>query len=266
VTRVTVYHLTRPARLPLIEEEGLRTRADLSQRLGPPGPFDEAAPGRYAHGRRVSAYLDESHAEGKVAEHGAGFISFTVDPAKALGVPGKLRDGDPEAYWAAAEPLDRWLDDGPPDHLEVHQNVPVRAKHLRLHAPRFRPEDLGSYGPIVEAVADDDRIAAKGLMHLAIIASDAEFDSEEFRAAAALAWRDEPDPEDLVNEMVEIGVDRVCSAALAEVNAAAPDAAARLREVLDETREWAEQQAMEPGHAVFVRSAAVLGELGRSTH
>ena len=54
--RVTVYHLTPPKRLPLIEEEGLKTRAELSGLLGEPGELDQAAPGTFAHGKRVSAY------------------------------------------------------------------------------------------------------------------------------------------------------------------------------------------------------------------
>ncbi|MBW3664122.1 MAG: hypothetical protein KY469_13565, partial [Actinobacteria bacterium] len=173
--RVTVFHLTRVRRLPLIEEEGLRTRADLSDRLGPPGELDRAAPGAYAHGRRVSAYLEQRHAEQHVDEHGPGLVSFTVDPRKTLAVPSRHRDGDPAAYWQQAQPLSAWMADGtPPDDLEVHVNVPVRAKHVRLHAPLVRDEDLGAYAPLVAAVADD-RLSAKALMHLAVIASSDDF-------------------------------------------------------------------------------------------
>jgi hypothetical protein len=263
VERVTVHHLTRPAHLPLIEVEGLRTRADLSGRFGPPDAEDDAAPGRYAHGRRVSAYLRAEHARGQVAEHGGGHVTFTVDVAKALGVPGSARTGDPEAYWAAGRPLEEWLAAGdPPDDLEVHQPVPVRAKHLEIRAALLGEDELNDYAPIVAAVADDDRLVAKALMHLAIIASAGDFGSPAFNAAVALAWRDEPDRDDLTDELHQIGVDKVASAALAELGATAPDAVQRLREVLDETREWGEQQGADDAEAVLVRSTMVLQEFG----
>ena len=256
--RVTVYHLTPPRRLPLIEEEGLRTRADLSGRLGPLGELDKAAPGTFAHGKRVSGYLDQDYATGRVSEHGAGLVSYTVDPKKAIAAPASKRDGDAEPYWDAAKPLAAWLDDDPPEDLEVHQNVGVRAKFLRLHAPLLGEEDLGDYAPIVAEVADDDRLSAKALMHLAIIASEGDFDSPEFLAACALAWRDEEDPKGLVDELVETDPDKVASAALAMYGGEATEAAARLRETLDETREWAERNALQPGQALFARTAAVL--------
>lgn len=258
--RVTVYHLTRPHRLPLIEEEGLRTRADLSRRLGPPAEFDEAAPGRFAHGKRVSAYLELDHARGKVDEHGGGLVSFTVDPAKTLAAPGSLRDGDPAAYWEAAQPLAAW-GDAAPDDLEVHQDVPVRAKHLRLHAPLLGPQELGDYAPLVDAVADEDRLSAKALMHLAIIASDGEFESPDFLAACAFAWRDREDREDLVDELMELDPDKVASAALAEHGATAPQATGRLRDALESTREWSDENGIEHGRGIFARTAVILDAL-----
>ena len=260
--RVTVYHLTAPRRLPLIEEEGLRTRADLSARLGEPGAFDRAAPGTYAHGKRVSAYLDLETAKGHVAEHGAGLVSFSVDPSKALAAPSSDRDGDPAAYWAKARPLAEWLATAShPDDLEVHQNVPVRAKYLRLHAPLLGAEELGPYAPIVEEVADEDRLSAKALMHLAVIASRGAFDSPAFLAACALAWRDEEDPDGLVRELMETDPDKVASAALAMYGAEAQDAVGTLREALEETRTWADENGLEHGRALFARTALVLEEL-----
>jgi len=259
VDRVTVFHLTRVRRLPLIEEEGLRTRADLSDLLGPPDELDRAAPGAYAHGRRVSAYLERDHAEQHVDEHGPGLVTYTVDPRKTLAVPSRHRDGSPAGYWENARPLAAWLGEGtPPDDLEVHVNVPVRAKHVRLHAPLVRDADLGEYAPLVSAVADEDRLSAKALMHLAVIASSDDFDSSSFTAAAALAWRDEPDPADLLAELLEVDPDKVASAALAEYGAAAPDATKRLREVLEDTREWADENGMPHGRGILARTAVVL--------
>jgi hypothetical protein len=263
VARVTVHHLTKPPRLPLIEEQGLRTRADLSALLGPPEGIDTTAPGTYANGKRVSGWYSEDHARTQVEVLGAGYVSYTVDPAKTLAVPASVREaGDLEAYWDAATPLKAWLADGDvPDDLEVHQNVPVRAKHITLHAPLFREEDLGEYAPLVAAVADDDRLSAKALMHLAVIASDGDFDSPDFRAGCALAWRDEPDPPKLVRELMETDPDKVASAALAEHNATTPDLVARLREVLEETRAWSEENGLEPGQGLLSRMSVVLEEL-----
>ena len=260
--RITVYHLTLPKRLPLIEEEGLRTRADLSSLYGPPGELDRAAPGTFAPGKRVSGWYSETYARSQVDVFGGGLVSYSVDPAKTLAAPASRREGDPAAYWQATRPLKAWLqDDRIPEDLEGHQNLPVRAKHLRLHAPIVTAEQLGDYAPVVEAVADEDRLTAKALMHLAIIASDGDFDSEAFLAACALAWRDEPDPDRLVRELIETDPDKVASAALAEQGATAPAAVGRLREVLEETRIWADQNGMEPGQGLFARTAAILDEL-----
>lgn len=262
MSRVTVYHLTPPQRLPLIEEQGLRTRADLSGMLGEPGQLDRAAPGAFAHGKRVSAYLDLDHARTHVAEHGAGLVSFSVDPRKALATTGRLRDEDPEQYWEAARPLATWLDEGEtPDDLEIHQPVPVRAKYVTLHAPLLGEDDLGPYAPLVAEVADEDRLSAKALMHLAIIASDGDFESPAFLAACALAWRDEEDPEDLIGELIETDPDKVASAALAMYGAEAPDAVEALRGALERTREWADENGLEHGRGLFARTALVLDDL-----
>lgn len=264
VARVTVHHLTPPRRLPLIEEEGLRTRADLSGYLGEPGDLDRAAPGTYAHGKRVSAYLEEEHAVERAPDLGAGLVVFTVDPAKTLAAPESVRLAvdDLGEYWEQARPLADWLEgDDPPTDLEVHQNVPVRAKYIELRAPLLDEGDLGMYAPVVAAVADDDRLMAKALMHLCVIASEGEFDSPAFSAACALAWRDQQDPPDLVQELGQLGADKVASAALAELHGRGPDAASHLREVLEATREWGDANGLEHGRALFARTAIVLEEL-----
>ncbi len=263
MSRVTVYHLTRPKRLPLIEEDGLRTRADVSGLYGPPGAFDQAAPGTYAAGKRVSAWTSEAFARSQTEGFGGGLVSYSVDPRKTLAVPAEVRDGaEPADYWAQARPLAAWQQDGPlPEDLEVHQNLPVRAKHLRLHAPIVTEEELGDYAPLVEAIGDSDRLSAKALMHLAVIACDTDFDGIDFTAACALAWRDEPDPAGLVRELVDLGPDKVASAALAEHGGLAPDLAGRLRKVLEDTRDWAEQNGLEHGQGLFARTAVILDEL-----
>lgn len=262
MARVTVHHLTPVRNLPLIEEDGLRSRADLSGRLGSVGELDRAAPGTYANGKRISGWLSLDHARTTVESCGAGHVSYSVDPAKTLAVPASLRDGDPAAYWEAAKPLADWQADGDlPEDLEVHTNVPVRAKYVQLHAPLLGDDDLGDYAPLVSAVADEDRLSAKALMHLAVIASEGDFASTDFLAACALAWRDEPDPPTLVRELVETDPDKVASAALAEHGAIAPEVTGRLRHVLDETREWADTQGIDHGRGLFARTAAVLDEL-----
>lgn len=262
MARVTLYHCTLPKRLPLIEEEGLRTRADLSGRYGPPGPLDQAAPGTYAHGKRVSGWYSETYAREQAPVLGGGFVSYTVDPAKVLAAPASERGEDPVGYWDGVRALREWLaDDQVPDDLEVHQNVPVRAKHLRLHAPLLGEEELGEYAAVVAAVGDEDRLSAKAIMHLAIIAGDGDFDSVDFLAACALAWRDTPDPDRIVRELMEMDPDKVASAALAEIGGEAPELAARLREVLEETREWSESNGMEHGRGLITRASVILDEL-----
>ncbi|MTV23811.1 hypothetical protein FTX61_00010 [Nitriliruptoraceae bacterium ZYF776] len=266
MARVTVYHLTAARNLPLIEEDGLRTRADLSGSLGPVEGIDRAAPGTYAHGKRVSGWVSKDHALTTVGDLGPGLVSYTVDPKKTLAAPASLREqGDAAAYWEAARPLAAWQADGDlPDDLEVHQNLPVRAKYLTLHAPLVDEEQLGDYAPLVAAVADEDRLSAKALMHLAVIASDGDFDSPDFLAACALAWRDEPDADSLVRELIETDPDKVASAALAEHGETAPEVTGRLRHVLDETREWGDAQGVDHGQALFARTAVILDELGEA--
>lgn len=262
MARVTLYHLTRPRRLPLIEEEGLRTRADLSERYGPPGELDQAAPGTFAHGKRVSGWTSLDHARTHVDELGGGLVSYSVDPAKTLAARASSRDGDDAAYWASARPLRDWLADGDlPDDLEVHQNLPVRTKHVRLHAPLVTEDQLGDYAPLVAAVADEDRLSAKALMHLAIIASDGDFDGPAFTAACALAWRDEPDPPNLVRELREVDPDKAASAALAELGGTAPEAVPVLREALEDTRAWADDNGLDHGSGLFARTAEILDTL-----
>jgi len=269
MSRVTVYHLTLPRRLPLIEESGLRTRADVSSLVGALGPFDQQAPGTYAHGKRVSAWLSIDHARSQVDTLGQGLVSFTVDPAKTLAASASQREaaeqaGDLASYWQSARPLRDWLADGThPDDLEVHQNVPVRVKHVRLHAPLFVADDLGPYADLVLPVVDEDRLSAKALMHVLLAACAGDFDGAAFRAACACAWRDEPDSPTLIRELMETDPDKVASAVLAEHQATAPDAVAELRAVLDETRQWAEANGMEPGQGLLERSGDVLNSLGR---
>lgn len=261
MSRVTVHHVTQPQRLPLIEEDGLRTRADLSKLLGPVGPEDEAAPGRYANGKRVSAFLNRDFAAAQVAQLGGGLVEFTVDPKKVLAAPASARDAaDPAKYWAAAKPLAEWLPDAP-DDLEVHSNVGVRVKFCDLKAPLFTDADLGDYAPLVAAVADEDRVSAKALMHLAVIAADGDFASPEFKAACALAWRDAADEGDIVGELVDIGPDKVASAALAEFGPSAPEAAEKLRATLEDTKEWAESNGLEIGKGIFARTALYLDQI-----
>ena len=263
LARITLYHLTLPKRLPLIEEEGLRTRIDLSGLYGPPSAFDQAAPGTYAPGKRVSGWYSASHGR-DLLQGAGGLVSYSVNPAKTLAgrASDRERADDPGEYWAGTRPLTAWLAEGePPADLEVHQNLAVRAKHLRLHAPIVGDDQLGEWAPLVAAVADADRLSAKALMHLAIIAADTDFDSTDFVAACALAWRDEPDPDGLVRELIDLDPDKVASAALAEHGTTSPELVARLREVLEETRSWSEQNGMEPGRGLFARTATILEEL-----
>ena len=262
MSRITVFHLTDVARLPLIEREGLRTHADLGELAGPLEGIDLAATGRFAHGKRVSAWANEAHARTTTAEHGAGLVSFTVDPGKVVAGRANVRASDADGYWDQTRPLSAWIADGDlPEDLEVHQPVPVRAKHLRLHAPLLADEDLGDWAPLVNAVADEDRLSAKALMHLAVIVSDGEVDTDSFRAACALAWRDAEDDPRLADELVETDPDKVASAALAEYGTVAPDISAVLRDALEETREWADENGVAHGAGLFARTGLILDEL-----
>lgn len=263
VSRVPILHLTRPVRLPLIEEEGLRTRADLSGLLGPVGDFDQAAPGTFARGKRVSGFVSSSFAAGRTEEHGVGLVASTVDPRKAVANTVAAREADaPSDYWAAARPLAEWQADGDlPEDLEVHVNVGIRAKFLELRAPLVTDDDLGDYAGLVHAAADEDRLSAKSLMHLAVIASEGDFESDVFLAACALAWRDRQDPASVMADLVELGPDKIASAALAEFGAESPEATLRLREVLDETRDWADENGIPHGQGILARTALVLDML-----
>ncbi len=261
--RVLVHHLTQPHRLPLIEEEGLRTRGELSSALGGLTELDEAARGKFAHGRRVSAWLDEDHALARTEDDGPGHVTWEVDPKRALAAPASLRDEvDPAAYWEATKPLAAWLADGEvPADLEVHVDRGVRAKYLQLRAPKFADGVLGDWAPLVAEIADEDRLSAKALMHLAIIDCDADFTSQPFLAACALAWRDEPDEDGLIAELLEADPDKVASAALAMYAGAAPEVIEQLRTVLEETREWSDAQGAEHGQGLLMRTAVVLDQL-----
>ncbi len=258
-----MFHLTLPIRLPLIEEEGLRTRADLSGLLGPVDDFDKAAPGTFARGKRVSGYLSSSFAADHTDEHGVGLAETSVDPRKAVANTVTARESQsPADYWSGARPLAAWQADGSlPDDLEVHVNVGVRAKFLELRAPLVTDEDLGHYAGLVHAAADEDRLSAKSLMHLAVIACDGDFDSDAFTAACALAWRDQPDPASVMTELLELGPDKIASAALAEFGGESPEATLRLREVLDETRDWADENGIPHGQGILARTALVLDTL-----
>ncbi len=261
--RVLVHHMTRPHRLALIEEEGLRTRGELSGAFGELEELDSAARGKFAHGRRVSAWLDEQHALAQAEDLGAGHVTWEVDPRRALAAPASLREeADAAAYWEATPPLQDWLaEDDVPDDLEVHVDRAVRTKFLQLRAPKFPEGRLGDWQGLVDEVADEDRLSAKALMHLAVIESEADFTSTPFEAACALAWRDEPDPDGLIAELLEADPDKVASAALAMYAGSAPDVVARLRDVLDETRVWSDENGVEHGQGVLMRTAVVLDQL-----
>lgn len=263
MSRVPVFHLTPVKHLPMIEEEGLRTRADLSGLLGPVDEFDRAAPGLFANGKRVSAWVSREQAAGCAEEYGPGLVTWSVDPAKAIANRASVRGEATAAdYWATTRPLAQWQDEGQlPEDLEVHVNVGVRTKFLQLLAPLATAHQLGDYAPLVAAVADEDRLSAKALMHLAIIAADGDFEGPEFTAASALAWRDAPDPKALTNELVDFGADKIASAALAEFGSAAPDAVARLREVLDMAREFADDNGLDHGEGILGLTAMQLAEV-----
>ncbi|MEY3020394.1 MAG: hypothetical protein RLZZ272_1378, partial [Actinomycetota bacterium] len=223
MSRVTVHHLTPVRRLPLIELDGLRTRVDLSGRLGPVEAFDLAAPAAFARGKRVSGWWSEEHALAQVATLGRGHVSYSVDPARVLAMRASEREADVERAWATARPLAAWLAEGEaPADLEVHQPLPVRAKHVRLHAPIVDDGSLGDWAPLVAGVSDQDRVAAKLLMHLALGLAADDLDGPAFLAAAAFAWRDEPDAADLSRRVGLADPEAVLTAVLAEQRTSAP--------------------------------------------
>lgn len=260
VRRVTVHHLTPPRRLPLIEEHGLRTRGELASSLGGLAPVDDGARGTFAHGKRVSAWLSLDHARTVVDQYGTGHVEWDVDPRRALAARASQREElAPADYWQATRPLAAWLaEDDVPEDLEVHVDRGVRAKYVRLMAPLATAEQLGRWAPLVDRVADEDRLSAKALMHLLIIDSEGDFDTPAFVAACALAWRDEQDEDDVVRELLDLDPDKVASGALAMYGDAAPEAAERLREVLTETREFADENGLEHGQAILARTAVHL--------
>jgi hypothetical protein len=269
VDRVTLYHRTALANLPLIEVDGLRTRIDLSERLGPVGEFDAAAAGRFARGRRVSGWASRGHADTLRDELGAGLVSFTVDPRKAVANRAVDRAKDPVAAWASARPLTAWLADAGGDvaalpvDLEVHQEQPVRSKLVRFHAPDLSDDDLGIHAGVIAAVADEDRVAAKLLMHLALAAADGDRESSAFRAACALAWRDEPDGHDLSQRIGRADAEAVLEAVLADLEDAAPDGAASLLGVLDGLRAEADANGEDLGRLMMDRSErSLIGIVG----
>lgn len=258
--RITVHHLTPLRRLPLIEEEGLRTRREMARLLGEPEGIDAAATGRYSHGKRISGWLDETAIADRTADHGRGHVSWSVDARRAVAAPASLREaGDAAAYWKAARPLKDWLADGAaPEDLEVHVDRPVRAKHLRFHAPLLTTEELGPYADLVGEVADEDRLSAKALMHLAIVASGGDFTSQAFDAACAFAWRDEVDEDGLIDELLATGADTVASAALAMYGSGGSEGVTLLRATLDETRQWSEENGVDNDEGLLARTSLVL--------
>lgn len=260
MARFSLHHLTRLTNLPLIETDGLKTRADLTDRHGPLTAFDTAATGTFAFGRRVSGFASFTHTTAVTGQFGSGYVTYDVDPARAVAQQASI--ADPEQYWATARPFAAWLAEGTlPDDLDVHTPVAIRAKRLTIKAPLLRDEDLDVYAPLVAAVADTDRLAAKALMHLAVIAAGDQPDTPVFAAACALAWRDTPDADAVLRELAEYGAARLASAALAEHGQVAPEATRILRDVLDEVRSFGAENGMEEDEAVRERTVAVLASL-----
>lgn len=257
--RVTVWHRTAPARLPAIEREGLRTRADLGATLGPLDAFDAAATGRFARGRRVSGWLTRDAADARAAALGAALVSFSVDPRRATALPASVREADPAGAWAAARPLAEWLAEGrEPADLEVHQDVPVRAKLLRLHAVDVPAAALGPYAPLVTAVADADRLAAKLLVHVLLAVATGEADDPAFLAASVLAWRDEPDDPRLPIEVARADLEAVVEAVLVDEAERAPEAVAVLTAALDALRAEAADAGVTADELIGERSTRTL--------
>lgn len=269
MSRVTLFHRAPAAALPLIEVDGLRTRIDLSDRLGGVGPFDEAATGRFARGRRVSGWTSRPEGADPRALAGPGVVSFTVDPRRVLANRAAQREEDPSAVWDRMRSLAEWLAevDGDvaalPDDLEVHQELPVRAKLVRIHAPDLTPDDLGAHAPLVAAVADEDRVAAKLVMHLELVLADGAADSVAYHAACAFAWREDVDAGDLGRRIARADVGTVLETVLADQEDGAPAVVAELRRVLDELRAEAEQRDGDLGALMMERSERSLAGIVR---
>jgi hypothetical protein len=265
--RVTLYHRTPAARLPLIEIDGLLTRIELGDRLGELDAFDAAATGRFARGRRVSGWVSRAHADTLGATLGRGLVSFTVDPRRVMADRAAEREADPVGVWAAMRPLAAWLADAGgdlaalPADLEAHQELPVRAKLVQLHAVDAAADALAGYAPLVAAVADTDRVAAKLLMHLGLIVADGDAADPAYLAACALAWRDTPDDRDLARRVGRVDAEAVLEAVLVEQEDAAPDAVGRLRDVLDGLRAAAEAADGDLGTLMMERSEASLARI-----
>jgi hypothetical protein len=265
--RVTLFHRTQVANLPLIEVDGLRTRIDLTDRLGAVGPFDEAATGRLARGRRVSGWVSREHAASRVDQLGRGVVSFSVDPRRALADRAQDREADPVGVWAHMRPLSEWIAEvggdvaALPSDLEVHQELPVRAKLVRLHAPDVDGPSLGIHAPLVAAVADSDRVAAKLLMHLALVVADGDPAAPAYLAACAFAWREEEDDRDLGRRVARADAEAVLEAVLLEREDEAPEAVAVLRDVLDGLRATADATEGDLGTLIMERSEASLGRI-----
>lgn len=262
--RITVYHRTAAANLPLIELDGLRTRVDLADRLGPVGAFDAAATGRFARGRRVSGWVSRTQADARRSELGPGLVTFTVDPRRVLAARAEDREADAVGAWGRMRSLADWLAevDGDvsalPDDLEVHQDQPVRAKLVRLRAIDPGPGAFGPYEPLVDAVADTDRVAAKLLMHLGLAASGGDADDPAYLAACALAWRDTEDDADLGRRVARSDVEAVLEAVLVEHEDVAADAVAALRGVLDGLRAEAAASDADVADLMLERSELAL--------
>ena len=264
MSRVTLFHRTAAANLPLIELDGLRTRVDLSDRLGPVGPFDAAATGRFAHGRRVSGWVSRDHAATRAEVAGPGVVSFSVDPRRVLAGRAADREADPAGAWERMRPLSDWLAEvggdvaALPDDLEVHQDLPVRAKLVRIHVPDLGDADLGVHAPLVRAIADTDRVAAKLLMHLALIAADGDAAEPAYLAACALAWREEEDERDLSRRVGRADAETVIETVLVEHEDEAAEGVEVLRGVLDRLRVDADAGSRDLGALIMERSEASL--------
>jgi hypothetical protein len=263
MARITVHHRTRPANLPSIEVSGLRTRAERTRVLGPLDAFDRAASGRLANGRRVSGWVSRGFADTQSEALGAGLVSYTVDPARVIALRTSERVADPSGAWSGARTLSAWLAEvgsveALPDDLEVHQDQPVRAKLVTMLAPTFTDAALGDLAPLVAAVADQDRLGAKLLVHLLLAASGGDADDANFLAACALAWRDVADVDELAARVARADVEAVLEAVLAEQERAAPAAVGRLLALMAALREEGEGLGQGVDAVVLERSDRAL--------